>query len=326
MITILILLSILTLGFLFLLNRYNTGQETVRDEWNSDKTGHFNNFGTTKSLELIPLVDWLTKSDEFIGEPGVSYLIKTDEGSILFDVGFNRAGENPSPLLHNMAKLELSKNDFDTVFISHNHLDHVGGMNNQKKNTFSLGDKTIDLSAQKIFTPVPMNYQEKSTLCNPDPFILKKGVASIGAISNFDFFMGRIDEQAIAVNVEGEGKGIVIIVGCGHQGLKKIIERTEALFDKPIYGIIGGLHYPVTDSRIKIAGIKMQKFLGTCREPWNPYSAADVEENIEFLKERKPSLVAVSAHDSCDASLDAFRTAFPVEYKDIIVGEKIIVS
>jgi len=321
MIAILIILSALTLGFLFLLNRFNAGQKTIKNEWDAGKAEHFKDFGSTKELEIIPLIDWLTKSDEFIGEAGVSYLIKTDEGSILFDVGFNRAGKNPSPLLHNMEKLDINLNDFDTVFISHNHLDHVGGMKNQKKNTFSLGDDTIDLGDKKIFTPVPMKYQDKNTQYIPEPFVLKNGVASIGTISNFDFFMGRIDEQAIAVNVEG--KGIVIIVGCGHQGLKKIIERTEALFNEPIYGIIGGLHYPVTDSRIKIAGIKMQKFLGTCREPWNPYSAADVVENISFLKERKPSLVAVSAHDSCDASLATFRAAFPRGYKDIIVGETI---
>lgn len=317
----LITLSLFSFVFLFLLNRFNTGQKTIASEWESSVTGALKNLGSTKQLEIIPLIDWLTISDDYIGEPGVSYLIKTDETSILFDVGFNQTGKSPSPLLHNMEKLELSIKDFDTVFISHNHLDHVGGMKNQKKKTFSLGDETIDLSDKKIFTPIPMHYKTKDTQYIPEPFVLRKGIASIGTISNFDFFMGRIDEQAIAVNVEG--KGIVIIVGCGHQGLKKIIERTESLFNEPIYGIVGGLHYPVTDSRIKIAGLKMQKFLGTCREPWNPYTNKDVEENIRFLKERKPKLVAVSAHDSCDASLDAFRLAFQVEYKDIVVGETI---
>ena len=324
MIVFLIILSLLSLLFLLLLNRFNSGQKKIKNEWNTSNINPFRDSGSTNKLEVIPIIDWLTKSDEFIGEPGVSYLIKTGETSILFDVGFNKEGKSPSPFQHNMKKLEISTDDFDTVFISHNHLDHVGGMKNQKKKTFSLGDDPIDLSDKEIFTPIPMTYQGENTQCNPDPFVLKNGVASIGAISNFDFFMGRIDEQAIAVNVEG--KGIVIIVGCGHQGMKRIIERTEALFEEPIYGIVGGLHYPVTDSRIKIAGIKMQKFLGTCREPWNPYSAADVAENIDFLKQRKPRLVAVSAHDSCDASLDAFRVAFPTEYKDIVVGEKIIIN
>ncbi|MCD6180090.1 MAG: MBL fold metallo-hydrolase [Bacteroidales bacterium] len=321
MIAVLIILSVVSLIFLFLINRFNTGQKTIQDEWNSATIKPVEGFGSTKKLEIIPLIDWLTVSDDFIGEPGVSYLIKTDKSTILFDVGFNKAGTIPSPLLKNMKKLDIDISDFDTVFISHNHLDHVGGMKNQKKKTFSLGDDSIDLSNKKIFTPIPMTYQGKNTGCNPEPFVLEDGIVSIGSISNFDFFMGRIDEQAIAVNVEG--KGIVIIVGCGHQGLKKIIERTEALFKQPIYGIIGGLHYPVTDSRIKIAGIKMQKFLGTCREPWNPYSISDVAENIAFLKQRKPSIVAVSAHDSCDTSLENFRSAFPTEYRDIIVGKTI---
>lgn len=321
---ILIILSVLILGFLFLINRFNAGQKTIKNEWDNGKVESFKDFDSTKELEIIPLIDWLTKSDEFVGEPGVSYLIKTDEGSILFDVGFNRAGKTPSPLLHNMEKLGINLSDFDTVFISHNHLDHVGGMKNQKKNTFSLGDEAIDLSDKKIFTPIPMKYQDKNTQYIPEPFVLKNGVASIGTISNFDFFMGRIDEQAIAVNVEG--KGIVIIVGCGHQGLKKIIERTETLFDEPIYGIIGGLHYPVTDSRTKVAGIKMQKFLGTCRLPWKPYTQEVVKEQIAFLEKRKPAVVAVSAHDSCDTILDDFRAAFPTEYKDIIVGETIIIG
>lgn len=320
----LLLLTALSLIFLFLLNRFNSGQKTIQKEWESKIIEPLADFGTTEKLEIIPLIDWLTVSEDFIGEPGVSYLIKTDKTSILFDVGFNRAGKNPSPLLHNMTQLKLGLDDFDTIYISHNHLDHVGGMKNQKKKTFSLGEKNFDLQAKRIFTPVAMSYQSTETICQPNPFILQEGVASIGTISNFDFFMGRIDEQAIAVNVQG--KGIVIIVGCGHQGLKKIIQRTESLFKVPIYGIVGGLHYPVTDSRIKIAGLKMQKFLGTCREPWNPYKQADVLENIEFLKARKPKLVAVSSHDSCDASLGAFRTAFPNAYQNILVGQSIVVA
>ncbi|MBN1651958.1 MAG: MBL fold metallo-hydrolase [Bacteroidales bacterium] len=318
------MLILLAFAFLFLLNRYNTGQKTIDSEWESANISPLKAYGRTKKLEIIPLIDWKTKSDDLNGEAGVSYLIKTDENTILFDVGFNHTQKNPSPLLHNMDKLKIKIRDFDTLYISHNHLDHVGGMKNQKKKTFSLGDEAIDLGAKKIFTPIPMHYASKVTTCIPEPFIVNQGVCSIGNISNFDFFMGRIDEQALAVNVEG--KGIVIIVGCGHQGLQRIVERTEILFDEPIYGIIGGLHYPVTDSRIKMAGLKMQKFLGTCREPWNPYTLADVAENIAFLKARNPKLVAVSAHDSCDASLDAFKSAFPDAYRDIRVGETLVIA
>jgi 7,8-dihydropterin-6-yl-methyl-4-(beta-D-ribofuranosyl)aminobenzene 5'-phosphate synthase len=324
MLILLSLLILISLGFLYLLNRFSAGQKRIEEHWKEGNVQPFENPDKSKKLEIVPLIDWHTKSSDFMGEAGVSYLIRTDKAEILFDVGLNQAQSNPSSLLQNMNKLKLSTHDFDHIFISHNHLDHVGGMKYQKKNTFNLGDENINLDNKKILTPIPMHYKGKSTHCESSPYKIAKGVYSIGVIQNFDFFMGQIDEQAIAVNVEG--KGILIIVGCGHQGLQKIIERTEALFEEPIYGIVGGLHYPVTDSRLKIAGIKMQKYFGICREPWNPYTLEDVRENIAFLKKRKPKLVSVSSHDSCDASLDAFREAFPKEYDELLVGKKITIG
>ncbi len=70
-------------------------------------------------------------------------------------------------------------------------------------------------------------------------------------------------EQALAVNVAG--KGIVLIIGCGHQTLERAVARTEALFDEPLYGVIGGLHFPVTGSRIR-GGV--QRVIGTGKPPW----------------------------------------------------------
>lgn len=128
----------------------------------------------------------------------------------------------------------------------------------------------------------------------------------------------------MAVNVEN--KGIVLIVACGHQTLPKILARAEALFNEPIYGLVGGLHYPVTFSRIKPMGFEIQKYLGTGRVPCRPITMNEVQESIKCLKKRNPKVVAISAHDSCDASIDAFREAFPSAYKDIKVGEAIIIK
>lgn len=54
-----------------------------------------------KHFELTVLLDQKTKPS-FHGAPGVSYLIKTDQGSLLFDVGYGP--ENPA-LAHNATKL-----------------------------------------------------------------------------------------------------------------------------------------------------------------------------------------------------------------------------
>lgn len=319
MIFLIIFMGLLT-GFFILFFRFNAGKKFIEEEWISADIQKINP-GSTKSLRIIPLIDWYTARNDLKGEAGVSYLIKTDETTILFDTGFNKKQTDPSPLLQNMKQLGISTDDFNVIVISHNHLDHVGGMKWQKQQSFSLTGHQIDLKGKSVYTPVNMNYPGLEPVCTKEPAILSGGVATTGTISNQDFFMGRISEQALAINVEG--KGIVLIVGCGHQTLPRILERAKALFNEPVYGILGGLHYPVTDSRIKIMGMKMQEIFGTCRFPWKPITIDLVHENIALLKEQHPGIVGLSAHDSCDAAIEVFREAFPDVYKDIRVGEEI---
>jgi len=323
-ISILILLTILSILLIYLMIRFKIGKQKAELQWQQMTVQKIKNLGTTKSLEILPLIDWYTSRKDLKGEAGVSYLIKTDRNSILFDVGYNMEQSAPSPLLHNMKQLGITIDDFDAVVISHNHLDHVGGMKRQRQRSFSLTNHQIDLGKKSVYTPIPMTYPGLNPICTENPTVIAKGVATIGIIPNQDFFLGWIAEQALAVNVKG--KGIVLIVGCGHQTLPKIVKRAEALFEEPIYGIVGGLHYPVTDSRVKVMGIRMQKYLGTCRLPWKPITMDMVQENIDFLKKQNPRVVGLSAHDSCDASIAAFRNAFPTVYKEVKVGKRIVVS
>jgi 7,8-dihydropterin-6-yl-methyl-4-(beta-D-ribofuranosyl)aminobenzene 5'-phosphate synthase len=307
----------------YLVIRFNRGKRRAEEEWQRSKVQKITQWGATKSLVILPLVDWYTSTEDLKGEAGVSYLVKTDNKTILFDVGFNAGRNDPSPLLHNMEQLGLTQNDFDTIVISHNHLDHVGGSKWQRRNSFSLSNRQVDLGEKSIYTPEPMSYPGLSPVYAEKPTVIGQGMATIGAIANQDFFLGRIQEQAVAVNVAG--RGVVLIVGCGHQTLPRIIERAEALFEEPIYGIVGGLHYPVTDSRARVMGFGIQKYLGTCRFPWKPITMAVVRENIAFLKERNPGIVAISAHDSCDASIAGFQEAFQDAFREIKVGLRIVI-
>lgn len=323
-ILIFIFLALLFILLICLVIRFKIGKRKAELQWQRSTVRKIRNLGATKSLEIIPLIDWYTSSEDLKGEAGVSYLIKTDKNSILFDVGYNMGQNDPSPLLHNMKQLGITLDDFEAIVISHNHLDHVGGMKWQRQRSFSLTNHQIDLGKKSVYTPIPMTYPGLDPICTKNPTVIAKGVATIGTIPNQDFFLGWIEEQALAVNIEG--KGIVLIVGCGHQTLPKIVKRAEALFEEPIYGIIGGLHYPVTDSRVKIMGIKMQKYLGICKFPWRPITMDIVQKNIDFLRKRNPKVVSLSAHDSCDASIAAFRSAFLTAYKEIKVGERIVIS
>ncbi len=310
----------------YLVKRYNTGKKEAESVWNKNQATiqKIRDLGTTQTLEVLPLIDWHISNEQLMGEPGVSYLIKTDQSIILFDVGLNSKQTDPSPLLHNIKHLGVTIDSIDTIVISHNHGDHTGGKKWGGQMTFSLGNEQIDLGVKNVFTPVPMAYPGLSPICTKNPTKISAGVATTGIIANQLFFGGLITEQAIAVNVLD--KGIVLIVGCGHQGLDKLLERAEVLFDTPVCGIIGGLHYPVTDSRLIIYGVKVQKYFVTGKTPWEPMTLQDVRNNINLLKMMNPGIVAISPHDSCDASIGEFKKAFGANYRDIKVGDTIIVG
>ncbi|MBW2083145.1 MAG: MBL fold metallo-hydrolase [Deltaproteobacteria bacterium] len=316
---VLLLLALL----MFLTYRFQWGKKRVIQYLEGLNIKRMEGLGTTGSLEILPLIDWYTDKPGLQGETGVSYLIKTDETTILFDVGYNYEQTDPSPLLHNMSALGVSLDDFDRIFVSHNHLDHVGGLKFMRRKSFSLTLRQLPLKGKIVYTPIPMNYPGLKPIHTEAPTPIAKGVCSIGAIPTQLFFLGWTLEQALACRVEG--KGIVLIIGCGHQTLPRILERAEALFEDPLYGVLGGLHFPVTKGRQLVLGIPLEKFVGTGKPPWRPINKRDVLKNIELLKTKNPKLVALSAHDSCDWTLSAFREAFQGAYQDLRVGKKIII-
>ncbi len=308
------------------LRRYLQGREESAKKWLKQQASiqKMVNLGETTSLEILPLVEFYASRQDLKTEAAVSYLIKTEANTILFDLGRNAENSDPSPLLYNMEKLRVSLEDVDTIVISHNHDDHTGGGEWSRQKTFSVTATQIPLGDKKVYTPIPMTYPGLEPICSTKPIRVAQGVATTGIITNQLFFLGRIEEQAVAVNVSG--KGIVLIAGCGHQTLSRILGRAEALFDQPIYGLVGGLHYAVTGGRESWKGIEVHPYVGTGRMPWRPYTLEDVRHNIELLKARNPHLVGLSPHDSCDGAIAEFRKAFGDAYRSVEVGKKISIN
>jgi len=52
-----------------------------------------------------------------------------------------------------------------------------------------------------------------------------KGIASIGVIPRALFLLGYTLENSLAFNLAG--KGIVLVIGCGHQTIELILERVQ---------------------------------------------------------------------------------------------------
>ena len=171
-----------------------------------------------------------------------------------------------------------------------------------------------------VYTPVEMTYPGLNPVCTQQPTKIARGVATTGVIHNPIFFTD-IGEQAIAVNVEK--KGIVIISGCGHQSIEKILQRTEIIYDEPIYGVLGGFHYPMEETR-NIGWI--YKYVVVGKLPWEHLTVDEIRANCELLKARKIKLVGLSAHDSSDGSIEIFKQEFPIEFVDIKVGKRVLIG
>jgi 7,8-dihydropterin-6-yl-methyl-4-(beta-D-ribofuranosyl)aminobenzene 5'-phosphate synthase len=277
-------------------------------------------FGAMRKLSVLPLVDFYADREGLKTEAGVSYLVKAGETTILMDLGANLKKEHPSPLLHNMQALGVKASDIDILFISHLHFDHTGGFGPLRVSAGPVALRPIPVFAPGPTSLSPWNPEPRVEVVT-EPKILKPGIACLGPIPRQLFLAGRTVENALAINLEG--KGIVLIVGCGHQTAGRIVERARALFDEPIYAIIGGLHLPVHGGRAMLGPFNLQG-LATDHPPWHGVNEAEVQEAIEAIQKVNPAVVALSAHDSSDWSIEHFRRAFQNRYRDLKVGREIV--
>ncbi len=294
--------------------RFYAGRQRAEQAWEAAQPARLHDIGSVDRLTVLPLVDARARRPDLATEHGVSYLIRAGDKTLLLDTGFNGKGEHPSPLLRNMQTLGIRLEEIDGIMISHSHPDHVGGFGNMWQRTFGLSAAPVDLDGKPAWVPRPMTHPTARVQVVDGPCLIAPGVFSLGPIARQLFFFGWTPEQVLAVNVTG--KGLVLIVGCGHPSLPRIFARADMVCDVPVAGVIGGLHYPVT-------GLPTQRLLGTARWPWQPADPGEVLEDVAFLRSRDPRVVALSPHDSCDWSLAQFREAFGAAYRDIIVGAPI---
>ncbi|WP_181373211.1 MBL fold metallo-hydrolase [Massilia glaciei] len=262
----------------------------------------------------------MAHSKRFKTEAGASYLIKTDRNTILFDVGWNALREEPSPLQHNLRELGVALSEVDTIFLSHAHRDHTGGEDWVKANTFSLGNAQVDLRGKRVFAPVPLSYPGVAVTTIGHPAALLAGVASTGPIAR-KLFMGAIAEQALVINVEG--KGLVVIVGCGHQTLPKLVKRLEDAFGAPLHGLVGDVYYPVPAGRLFAGGLDLQKRFASGDGFFSPITVDDINADLALLAQKKIGILALGTHDTSDEAIGYAERRFGDAFRRVSVGTPI---
>lgn len=298
LIAFLALAGLFLTSFLFFAVRQAQANREIEAEWDAPLPVA-PVLAATSKLEIIPLYEEASKSDEFIIGHGVSYLIRTDAATLLLDIGNNPDQLEVAPFAQNMQKLEIDWNEIDRIVISHPHPDHIGGVEAWKQNTIAFGKLPGGIGERLVFIPSKMAYKggiHATIPTLPGPDVGTTGVISYPEVYPLSLYKPKGSEQALVVNVAGEG--LVLITGCGHPTLEKLVERAEVLYSLPVVGVVGGLHY-------------------------EDATTEDVQPHIEFLEPRQLKLVALSPHDSSPQALEAFQSAFPEAYQVIQVGERI---
>ena len=201
----------------------------------------------------------------FWGEHGVSFLIETDAGCILFDTG-----QSPEVLAHNLRQLGDSFPPVQALALSHAHEDHTGGLRwalnawpglpvyanadlfrpryyrGQAGQLRYVGLNTsqdelrhaasLHLSRQPVQLLPTLwttgEIQERSELPGGSPRLLVPD----GDGWRQDAYQ---DDMSLVLKT---GAGWVLICGCCHAGLLNTLAHVRRVFGTPIISVLGGAH------------------------------------------------------------------------------------
>jgi 7,8-dihydropterin-6-yl-methyl-4-(beta-D-ribofuranosyl)aminobenzene 5'-phosphate synthase len=178
------------------------------------------------TITITILYDNYPFDDRLKTEWGFSCLIEGLEKTILFDTGGNGA-----VLMDNIEKLVVNPDEIDAVFLSHEHWDHTGGLqdflqHNQKVVVYLLA--SFPESIKNIITHAGATFVE---ITSPTYFCERAG--TIGELGT------SINEQSLVIETDD---GLVIVTGCAHPGIVHIIEAVKNYFGKNVYMVFGGFH------------------------------------------------------------------------------------
>jgi 7,8-dihydropterin-6-yl-methyl-4-(beta-D-ribofuranosyl)aminobenzene 5'-phosphate synthase len=160
-------------------------------------------------------------ADGYRAHWGFACLIDGEE-RVLFDTGLD-----PAVLQFNMEHAGIGPASIDRVVLSHDHDDHRDGLayiaaNNARAELFIL--PTFGPEARRLAGAMPIREVTEPCEVSPD-------MHSTGPVE------GVAWEQALALETD---RGIVLVVGCSHPGVDKLIGKARLFGD--IHAVLGGFH------------------------------------------------------------------------------------
>jgi len=157
---------------------------------------------------------------------GFSCLIRGTEKTILFDTG----GDG-SILLANMGKLGINPKEIDLIVLSHIHSDHVGGLH-------SILEKNPKVV---VYLPesFPMSFKSNVIEYGAKVVEVHEPLKICDSVYSTGEFGTWIKEQSLVVQT---GKGLIVITGCAHPGIVKVVSKSKDLVKDNVLLAMGGFH------------------------------------------------------------------------------------
>ena len=224
-----IILAVIFITFIILLVIFAGNRKINKQEYNENKTEkEMINITKLKNITLITVYDNYQSNPVLQTGHGFSCLIKTNNKTLLFDTG-----ANSETLLGNMEKLNIDINKIDTVILSHEHYDHIGGMSG-----FLEKNNKVEIYIPKSFLQSFKEEFKATSASVVDVYNPAEISSSVYSTGELETNIG-IKEQSLIIATE---KGLVIITGCSHPGIVNIVEKAKDLTGESIYFVLGGFH------------------------------------------------------------------------------------
>jgi len=195
-----------------------------------------------EDLTITILYDNYRFKEGLLSGWGFSCLVEGTEKTILFDIASNA-------VITNLGRLGIDLQVVDLVAFSHIHYDHTdGAIGFWKQNsnvTVYIPESWPEVVRNVIRMSVAncIETREPVEICNgvylTDDLLSTLG-GGAGTVFGVFGSISETREQALAIKT---AKGLVILTGCAHPGVVKIVKRAkEITHEESVYLLIGGLH------------------------------------------------------------------------------------
>lgn len=224
----------------------------------------------TEKARITMLYDAFGKSNELTKDWGFSAFVEYGGKRILFDTG-----NNAEIFAHNVQAKGIDLKKLDFAVVTHRHGDHTSGLNYltsvnpdvkiyAPKENFGVFGAALPGSFYRRNESLPpdMRYfdgkpPEKLRFGSPWPkadFTWVTQTTEVAPGFHLILLKGPwgvdLDVMEISLAIDTP-EGIVLVVGCSHPTLEKIVAAASEAIHKPIHLIVGGTHLlPAKDDEI----------------------------------------------------------------------------